>query len=193
MFRRNRANRRAARQLRHLTGSLFNPNGGLAAEARQAFAEASQLYNEGSYPDAARQFAELAATAARFNRPRRLVQLHLRAYESWLAAKNPAEAIPHGRQAIATAALHRPRQASQMAQQIIADLRAAGYTAEANALATELTAHLGEPSTASQPIPPPNPPLTFPTICPQCGGRLPRAYGDDEIECDYCGTIIRGQ
>src|SRR5689334_17290187 len=104
MFRRNRPARRAARRMRRVFGTLFNPSGALAGEARQAFDEANQFYANGDYEEAAEGFAELATTAAQFSRPRRVIQLHLRTYEAWLAAKQPTNAVNEARTAITVAA-----------------------------------------------------------------------------------------
>lgn len=200
MFRRNRPARRAARRMRRSLGILFNTNGSLAGEAREAFDEANQLYTNGQYEDAAEGFAELANTAAQFSRPRRVVQLHLRAYEAWLAAKQPANAIAQARSAINMAAGIRPRKAARIAQQVIEDLQAAGYTKEAEAFAKELSTGVAGQvvpvSTTTTSVTAPTektPAPKLPSTCPQCGGRLPRAYGDDEVECDYCGTVIRAE
>ncbi len=199
MFRRNRPIRRTARRLRRSFGTLFNPNGALAGEARQAFDEASQLFDNGQYQEAAEGFAELATSATQFSRPRRVVQLHLRAYEAWLAAKQPANAVTEARSAINAAVSVRPRKAARITQQVIEDLRAAGYTQEAEAFAKELNAGLMGQA-FSVPVGPASPAATektpapkLPSMCPQCGGRLPRAYGDDEVECDYCGSVIRAE
>jgi len=187
MFRRNRP----LRGRRLFRGSLFNPNGALAAEARQAFDEATGLYDSGQYAEAAAQFSHLAEVAQTFNRPRRVVQLHLRAFEAWINAKDGDQALTEARAALEIAN-RRPRKAARLAQSLIAELQAQGFTAQANALAGN--AGLPTPTVAeAQKEVVAEKHGTFPTTCPQCGGRLPRAYGEDEIECDYCGTVIRAQ
>jgi len=201
MFRRNRPVRRAARRMRRTLNTIFNSTGALGGEAREAFDEANQFYTNGQYQEAAEGFAELAATAAQFSRPRRVVQLHLRAYEAWLAAKQPANAVAQARSAISMAAGIRPRKAARIAQQVLEDLQAAGYTKEADDLARELNAQLTGQSfsipaaspVGTPPAPDKTPSARLPNACPQCGGRLPRAYGDDEVECDYCGSVIRAE
>jgi hypothetical protein len=189
MFRRNRPFRR-------LRGGLFNPNGGLAADARQAFDEANGLYARGEFPAAAQQFARLAELARDFNRPRRVAQLHLRAFDAWLQAKQGDPALAEARAALALAGT-RPRRAARVAEAVAAELQAHGFGAQAAALGRDFpgllpAAQPGQPAgSAASAAPAPH--FKFPAACPQCGGRLPRAYGEDELECDYCGTVVRGE
>lgn len=190
MFRRNRP-------IRRLLGALFNPNGGLADDARQAFDEANGHYARGEYADAAQGYAHLAETARAFNRPRRVVQLHLRAFDAWLGAGQGDSALAEARAALSLAAA-RPRRAAKVAESVQAELQSRGFGAQAAALAREFPGLLPAaaqptPSAAPAPAPAPAPHLKFPSACPQCGGRLPRAFGEDELECDYCGTVVRGE
>jgi hypothetical protein len=189
------------RPFRRLVGALFNPDGALAAETREAFDDAVDLYDSGQYADAAERFAHLAEMAQNFNRPRRTVQLRMRACDAWLKAKQPANAVRHARTAIGmVAGAGRLKAAANIARQVIGDLRAAGYASEANTLTKEindrLAAHglsLTQSPAVEQSPESASPQLKFPAACPQCGGRLPRSFGEDEIECDYCGTVIRAE
>lgn len=192
MFRRNRP-RRPARWLR---GAPFNPNGGLAADARQAFDEANALYDGGDFAGAAGQFAELAGLARNFNRPRRVVQLHLRAFEAWVKAGEGDQALAEARAALTVAGAH-PRRAGRIAQALVAELQANGFNAQASALAGESTGMPGPGEAGGAAVAPAGGPaparLKYPAACPQCGGRLPRSFGEDELECDYCGTVVRAE
>lgn len=187
MFRRNRPLR--ARRL--FGGGLFSPNGALAADARQAFDQANAQYAAGQYAEAAAQYSHLAEVALTLGRPRRVIQLHLRAFDAWLAAKNGDEALHDARSALALAN-RRPRKAARLAEALITDLRTRGFPNQANALAGVSGIPAAEMAQAQKEVATQKP-LVFPTVCPQCGGRLPKAYGEDEIECDYCGTVVRGQ
>ncbi len=198
MFRRNRPRRRPFR-MRRAIRALFDSSGRLAQEAREEFDEANDLYANAEYAQAAEGFAHLAEMAQQFSRPRRVVQLHLRAFEAWVKARQPAAAVQQARTAVEfITASGRPRVAFNVIREVLGELRAAGYHAEADALARDVNerlAGLGAPlasTPASAPAEPP-PPKKFPGACPQCGGRLPRSFGEDEIECDYCGTVIRGE
>jgi hypothetical protein len=188
MFRRNRPHR----PFRRLRGSLFNPNGSLAADARQAFDEANALYDGGDFAGAAGQFAHLAEQARNFNRPRRVVQLHLRAFEAWVKAKDGDQALAEARAALTVASVY-PRRAGRMAQAVIAELQANGFSAQASALAKEVNGLLGPSQAGGAAVAPAPARLKFPAACPQCGGRLPRSFGEDELECDYCGSVVRAE
>ena len=189
------------RPFRQLTGALFNSSGALVADARQAFDDAKELYDSGRYADAAERFAHLAALAQNFGRPRRTVQLRMYAYEAWLKAKQPSNALLHVRTAIAMVlGSGRPQVALHMARQIVEDLRTASYKTEADTFAKEvngrLAAHglsLAAKAPAGAPAEAASQPKKLPATCPQCGGRLPRAYDENEVECDYCGSIIRAE
>ncbi len=203
MFRRNRPFRRSRRPFRPLRGlgALFNPNGALAPEAREAFEEANELFDGGEYAEAAERFTELAELAQNFNRPRRAIQLQLRAYDAWLKARQPANALKQA-QAVLNIVFTtgKLRAGLNIARQVIDELRAAGFKAEADILTKEtnerLAAHGLSLASSAAPAPDAAPaprPGKLPTACPQCSGRLPRSFGEDEIECDYCGSIIRAE
>jgi hypothetical protein len=189
------------RPFRQLIGALFNSNGALVADAREIFNDAKELYDSGRYADAAERFAHLAALSQNFGRPRRTVQLRMHAYEAWLKAKQPSNALLHVRTAIAMVlGAGRPKVALQMARQIVEDLQMAGYKTEAATFAKEvnerLAAHglsLATKAPAGAPAKTAPQPKQLPTTCPQCGGRLPRAYEENEVECDYCGSIVRAE
>jgi hypothetical protein len=189
------------RPFRRLMGALFNPNGTLFAEAQEAFDDAVDLYDSGQYNDAGERFAHLAEMAQNFNRPRRTVQLRMRACDAWLKAKQPANAVRHARTAIGmVAGAGRLKVAVNIARQVIEDLRADGYASEANAFTKEINDRLAvhgvslaqSPAVEQSPQPAPQR-GTLPSVCPQCSGRLPRSFGEDEIECDYCGSVIRAE
>jgi hypothetical protein len=171
---------------------LFNPNGALVAEAREAFDQATTLYDSGNFAEAAAEFSHLAQVAQSLGRPRRVIQLHLRAFDAWINAKNGDQALAEARAAL-DIANRRPRKAARMAEALIADLQANGFTAQANALAGNAGLPTPTVAEAQKEAAAPQKHGTFPSTCPQCGGRLPRSFGEDEIECDYCGTVIRAQ
>lgn len=194
MFRRNRPRR----PLRRMLGGLFRPNGGLADEARQAFDEANTLFDNGDYAEAAEQYTHLAELAQNFNRPRRVVQLYLRAFDAWCKAKQGNQALAAAKAALKVASA-RPRAAARIVTEVIAELKANGFNSEASLLTNEVNSLLSgfglslANATPSDSTPAAPERGKLPSLCPQCGGRLPRAFGEDELECDYCGTIIRAE
>ena len=176
----------------------FRPNGGLADEARQAFEEANTLFDTGDYAEAAKHYTHLAELAQNFNRPRRVGQLYLRAFEAWCRAKQGGQALAAARAGLQVATT-RPKVAARIATEVIAELKTNGFNSEAGLLTTEVNGLLSgfglslatAPPTDSTPAAPERGQL--PNLCPQCGGRLPRSFGEDELECHYCGAIIRAE
>jgi hypothetical protein len=182
-----------------MRGVLFRPNGGLADEARQTFDEANASFDSGEYAEAAEGYSHLAELAQDFNRPRRVVQLYLRTFESWCKAKQGGNALKAAKAALNVASA-RPRAAARIATEVIAELKANGFHAEASSLTNEVNNLLsGFGLSLANATPADSTPAAaprqykFPTTCPQCGGRLPRSFGEDELECDYCGSVIRAE
>ncbi len=199
MFRRGqRGQRRQIRQRRRFLrgtfgmGALFGAGGEIANEARQALDHANQLFDSGKYDDAGDALAELAELAETHQRPKRAAQMHYRSYQAYLKADDGGNALMQAREAIGIAVAGRPRQAIQIAQQMIAEMQATGFKEEADALIKEINGKLAplglSLAAAGAASPESKPDRKLISNCPKCGARL-RWMDDDEVECEYCGTI----
>ncbi|MBI5712569.1 MAG: zinc ribbon domain-containing protein [Chloroflexi bacterium] len=199
MFRRGqRGQRRPMRQGRRFlrgmfgVGALFGAGGEIADEARKALDHANQLFDSGKYDDAGDALAELAELAETHQRPRRAAQMHYRAYQAYLKANDGDNALTQAREAIGIALAGRPRQAIQIAQQMIVEMQAAGFKEEAEVIIKEINGKLVSLglslATAEAASPESKPIRKLISNCPKCGARL-RWMDDDEVECEYCGTI----
>jgi len=199
MFRRGqRIQRRQMRQRRRFlrgmfgVGALFGAGGEIADEARKALDHANQLFDSGKYDDAGDALAELAELAETHQRPKRAAQLHHRAYQAYLKANDGDNALAQAREAIGIAVAGKPRKAIQIAQQMIAEMQAAGFKEEADVITKEINgklAALGLSLATAEAAPPESKPdRKLISNCPKCGARL-RWMDDDEVECEYCGTI----
>ena len=194
-FRPNR-NRRN-RPFRRLAGSLLGPNRQLVNDARAMLDEANRLFDAEQYAEAADSLSQLAELAQANDLPRRAVQLHIRAAEAYLKSGQAADAVEHGRAALALLAqAGGHRRALKLAPQIVGELRAAGFTAEATAFEKEINEWLAGlglalSSTSATPAPQPGPRRMLASHCSQCGAQLRWTDDADEVECEYCGTIAR--
>ncbi|MBI3243333.1 MAG: hypothetical protein HYZ49_13670 [Chloroflexi bacterium] len=194
-FRPNR-NRRN-RPFRRLVGSLLGPNRQLANDARAMLDEANRLFDAGEYAEAAHSLSQLAEMAQANNLPRRAIQLHIRAAEAHLKSNQAAGAVEHGRAALAMLIqAGGQRRALKLAPQIVGELRAAGFSAEATAFEKEINerlAGLGLTLASTPAAPQPRPRRSLASHCSQCGAQLRWTDDADEVECEYCGTIARAE
>ncbi len=193
-FRPNR-NRRN-RPFRRLVGSLLGPNRHLRNDARAMLDDANRLFDAEQYGEAAELLSQLAEMAQANDLPRRAIQLHIRAAEAYLKSGQAAGAVEHGRSALALlvqAGGH--RRALKLTPQIVGELRAAGFTAEAAAFEKEINERLAglglAPTSTPAAAPQPKPRRNLASHCSQCGAQLRWTDDADEVECEYCGTIAR--
>jgi hypothetical protein len=116
-----------------------------------------------------------------------------------MKSRNAVAAVGHARQALAIfVGVGMAGRVAVVLPRLIAELRAAGFEAEADSFEREanekLAAHglaLARPQPAAAPPSTPRA-LNQPTKCPQCGAQLRWLdRDDDEMECEYCGTIAR--
>lgn len=182
-------------------GVARGPQRNLGDRARQLLDEANRLFDTGQFAPAADMLAQLADGAEAHGMPRRAAQLHLRAGQAYMKSRNAAAAVGHARHALAIfAGVGLAGRVAVVLPRLIAELRAAGFQVEADSFEREanekLAAHglaLACPQPAAAP---PSTPRTLnqPTKCPQCGAQLRWLdRGDDEMECEYCGTIVRAE
>ncbi len=157
--------------------------------------EANQLFNAGRYQEAGPLFARLAQEAEAHHMPRRAVQLHLRAAESFGLAGNGQTTLVHARATLDTMLAHgRTGQASQALERLLAALRRNNLAAEADTLQRE---YQGRLSVAAPMEPAGQPPGRLPAQCPQCAAPV----RSDEVEwidshnaaCAYCGSILQAE
>jgi tetratricopeptide (TPR) repeat protein len=174
------------------------PGGPGRIRARLMFDRALSLLESGQFNEAAAALDELAAAgAARGAPPARVAQVTLQAARAHLGAGRAGEAVTRFQRAVQLfAAGGRPRRAAQAAQLGPAELRARGFTREADALQQELNAQLQQAGVSLAPAmgegarPPAS--RSLPARCSSCGAPL----RPDEVEwhdaqtaeCPYCGT-----
>jgi hypothetical protein len=72
-------------------------------------------------------------------------------------------------------------------KQMIDELQAGGYSAEADSFANELDRKLAEFGLMLRPVSDGK----LPEICPACGAPLPYSNAVDEVKCPSCGHITR--
>ena len=196
MFRRNR---------RKLRQSLNPPNDDFMQHWWVKILAANKLCNQGQWVEAAEMFAQIATFATQSNHPNYAGRMYRRACEVWIEAKQPAQALEAARQALAlNLAPGGLRVTARRMRMVIDDLRAAGYKAEAEALTQEVNNRLAAQGFSLTSLPIENVSVEpeaspgsrrgrLPPTCPSCGGRVPRSPDADEIECDYCGSVIQAE
>lgn len=182
-------------------GAARGPQRNLGGRARQLLDEANRLFDSGQFAPAADMLTQLAEGAEAHGMPRRAAQLHLRAGQAYMKSRNAVAAVGHARQALAIfAGVGMAGRVAAVLPRLIAELRAAGFQAEADSFEREanekLAAH-GLALSHNQPATAPassSRTLSQPTKCPQCGAQLRWLdREDDEMECEYCGTIVRAE
>jgi hypothetical protein len=161
--------------------------------------EANRLFDAGRYAEAAELLSQLAGMAQTNDLPRRAIQLHIRAAEAYLKSGQAAGTVEHGRSALAMLAqAGGHRRALKLAPQIVGELRAAGFTAEATAFEKEVNERLAGLGLTLAPTPTPAAPQPKPrrnlaSHCSQCGAQLRWTDDADDVECEYCGTVARAE
>lgn len=194
MFRRGKRLGGAPRRRLRLggMGALFGAGGELATQAREALDEANKLFDESKFAEAGEALSELAELATQHQRPRRAAQMHYRAFDSFLKAGAASEALAQAKQALNLAGqLGKPGKAIKLAQHLIAELQTAKFSKEAEELTREVNALLSKRGVSLAATPeaaPPPAPKPHASNCAKCGARL-RWMDDEEVECEYCGTI----
>jgi len=150
---------------------------------------------EGDYPQAAALFGELADSAAVHGLPR-APQLALQAGRAWVLAGDLPHGLPRLRQGLTLLVQMGQRaRLPAVAGRVLAELRARGHAAEADALENELRTLA--PGLALPAAPAATGPARrrLPAKCPYCGGSVhPDAVewlDETSAACEYCGSTIQ--
>jgi hypothetical protein len=166
----------------------------------KALDEALSLERDGKYAEAATVYARMADEFIVDNPL--IYQLYAHdSFRMWLKAKDIDNALRQADTVLRvlsdTGWIGRSDEAVDDLSKMVGELYVGGYVAEAGALSDEINQQLKAhgvpplrdfpeaPGAAAVPRAGPSP-----SICPQCGGALPRSDGAEEITCPYCGTII---
>ncbi len=168
--------------------------------AHDVLDETFRLDREGRYADAAERFTGLAGEYTQENPL--IYQLYSHdAFNEWLKAKNVDQAMRQASDVLRllsdTGWLGKSSEAVDDLSKMVGELYVAGYQSEAAWLAEEINRQLvahGLPARMKQAGGMAGGVLKagqFPSVCPQCGGGLPAASGENELTCPYCGSVIR--
>lgn len=155
------------------------------------FHQANQAYNARRYAEAAPLFVTLSETARQTNRPRRAVQLRLRAADSYGRAGNKEMALAEAQKVLQFVQRRgQPEQLAHVMGRVVAVLEELGWSAEAATLQQKFGVGrvIAQPAVAQRR-------LQLPAQCPHCLGPV----RSDEVEwidnrsaaCAYCGGTIR--
>lgn len=158
---------------------------------------AHRLLEEGQYLLAAEAFEDLAR-GAQIRDPERAPQFYLQAARAYLLAGNidPAmQLIYHGLGLLANG--QKWFRLRKYFNQADSELRARGYTSQADALGKWLYQQLVPPE-AQEALPQDDAEHpALPTACPSCGAPLHPAeiewVDEKSAECAFCGAIIRAE
>jgi hypothetical protein len=152
--------------------------------------DVSKFQTHGQYAEAAETYARLAAMYLNDN-PLIYAGYCHDAFRMWLKAKDVENALLQAHNAFRVLDdagwLRRSMEQVLDLKQMIDELKAAGYPAEANSFANELDRKLAEFGLMLRPVSGGK----LPTICPACGAPLPYSNFEDEIKCSSCGHITR--
>lgn len=173
------------------------PRGPMAGPLMHQLEQAHRLAEMGRWAEAAPLFAELARQAEARAMPQRAGHLHLQAARCLFQLRETGPALNHARAGLrifSTAGM--PERFQHTLQRTLEGLRANGLTAEADTLAREFGAPVGNnapPTAAESATPAALAPL--PAKCPACGGPL----RSDEVEwideasaeCPFCGGVVQ--
>jgi predicted RNA-binding Zn-ribbon protein involved in translation (DUF1610 family) len=196
------------KQIRKSAQQAIQPGQGIFQKIRrnrrrkEALDEAFSLDRSGKYAEAAGVYARLAEEEAQANPL--IYQLYNHdAFREWLKANDLEKTMQAARDALKilgdTGWLGRSSEAVDDLSQMVGELYVAGRSSEAEALSQEINSQLAAHGVAPRDLSAETQVETgasaagskLPTICPQCGGSLPRSHGAYEITCPYCGSVIR--
>jgi hypothetical protein len=121
------------------------------------------------------------------------------AFEMWLKAGNPQKMLEEGRNVLRVYSNNDGKWLKYSAGKNVEDLitmivqiHGAGFAAEAEILSKEINEQLEKYempmrcSVAAAPVRG----NVFPSLCPQCGGKIPKTENRNTVECLYCETVI---
>jgi hypothetical protein len=152
-------------------------------------AEASKFKAHGQHAEAAGCYEQIAAVYQDDNTLIYAGYCH-EAFRMWLKAKNVDKALGQAHAAFHalddTGWLKRSMEQVLDLKLMIDELKAAGYSDEAEAFAGELNEKLAEFGLMLKPASTGH----GPAICPSCGAPLPRVVVGDEIKCPFCGYVV---
>lgn len=198
-----RIQRGVRRAVRRATRALPGPENERRKQRRESARQGFTLSGQRKYAEAAEIFTRLAAESLQYNELF-LAQLDCRqACMLWLRAKQPANALEQARTILrirSDRGLLGSLETVNDLRRLAGEFHLAGYDREAETFLKELNERLAAlglslvEASAADPVPEAASSAgKLPAACPQCGGRLPRASGEDEIECYYCGSIVRAE
>jgi hypothetical protein len=198
-----RVQRGVRRAVRRASRAMPGPENERTKQRREEVRQAWTFSGKRQYAEAGEIFARLAEESLQNNEPILAQLSSQQAFKMWLQAKQPARALEQARHIlrIRNQSGHLGSVTSmESLTRIAGELRLAGLASEADAFLNELnqmlkTQGLSLVSTSPQALAPAAEPRAgkLPAVCPQCGGRLPRDAGVDEIECYYCGSVVRAE
>lgn len=151
--------------------------------------EASKFQAHGQYAEAAGNYALMSAAYQDDNVLIYVGYCH-EAFRMWLKAKDAGKALQQAHAVFHvlddTGWLKRSMEQVLDLKLMIDELKAAGYTDEADTFAGELNQKLGEFGLMLKPVSTGH----APAVCPSCGAPLPRSAAGDEIICPFCGYVV---
>jgi hypothetical protein len=123
------------------------------------------------------------------------------AFEMWLEAENPQKMLAEGRNVLCVYSNNEGKWLKYSSGKNVEDLvtmvvqmHGAGFAAEADILAKEINGQLEKYelpmrcSVAAAPVRIRG--SVFPSVCPQCGAKVPYIENRENVECSYCETVI---
>ena len=112
------------------------------------------------------------------------------AFKLWLKAGDSKEALRLAERSLKvlddSAWLEKSMEQWLQLKQMMDEMKAAGYQAEAQALAQKMNGKLAKLGFMLRPVEPEKPP----TICPACGADLPETTPGERTVCSYCGYRV---
>lgn len=122
------------------------------------------------------------------------------AFEMWMKAKDVENALQQARNALKILIKNDGKwlkynsgeQANDLLKMVVA-LYGEGYIAEGDNLSREINQQLEKYDVPLRCIASPVHRNKFPSICPQCGGKLPYSPNHNAIKCPFCETTIYSQ
>lgn len=122
------------------------------------------------------------------------------AFEMWIKAKNVTNALQQARNTLHILSsndgkwlkYNSGQQANDLLKMVI-KLYGEGYIAEADTLSIEINEQLEKYNVPLRCAAAPSYRNQFPSICLQCGGKLPYSPNHNAIKCPFCDTTIYSQ